>query len=196
MIACVDERADARQAEEISDALLAAPVLAVAFAGPHSAAAIAAVRRRHGTNLAAGAWGVQDQAGAGSALAAGATFVISPVWNEDVLQLCLLAGVLAIPTVRATSDLHRASDLSCPICRIAVQRIATDGVPAKLSDAARPHLLATGWTTDEELAIAARSGAVLAEMIVPLQPQADVIRRPSPAPDLGRRIARHVRSDR
>ena len=50
-VACVDTRADVRQAIEVSDALLAAPVLAVAFAG---AEALVAVQRRHGSNLVPG----------------------------------------------------------------------------------------------------------------------------------------------
>ena len=176
-VACVDTRADVRQAVEISDALLAAPVLAVAFAGLDSADAIAAVRRRHGSNLVAGAWDVADGDAAERLIAAGASFVISPTCDGEVLQLCARHDVLAIPTVISAADLRFALRFHAPICRVPVQEIIAGDVFAGTADRDRPQLLAAGWTTDDDLAIAARAGAALAEMTAALQPQADVIRR-------------------
>lgn len=175
-VACVDARADVRQAIEISDALLAAPVLAVAFAGDAGAEALAAVQRRHGSNLVTGAWNVMDLAGAEETIAAGASFVVCQDCNNAVLQHCARAGVLAIPTVYGPGDLVRAAVFDLPICRVSLLSVAGDLFRAQAADY-QPRLMVTSWSDERQLAACAGRGATLAEWMVSAEPQSAIIRR-------------------
>ena len=172
-VACVDTRADVRQAIEVSDALLAAPVLAVAFAG---AEALVAVQRRHGSNLVTGAWNVMDLAGTEETIAAGASFVVCQDCNDAVLQRCARAGVLAIPTVSGPDDLALASAFDLPICRASLLSVAGNLFQDQ-PNAYQPHLMVTGWNDERQLAACAEVGATLAEWMVFAEPQAAIIRR-------------------
>ncbi|MCB0246804.1 MAG: hypothetical protein KDI07_15365 [Anaerolineae bacterium] len=172
-VACVDTRADVRQAIEVSDALLAAPVLAVAFAG---AEALVAVQRRHGSNLVTGAWNVMDLAGTEETIAAGASFVVCQDCNDAVLQRCARAGVLAIPTVSGPDDLALASAFDLPICRASLLSVAGNLFQDQ-PNAYQPHLMVTGWNDERQLAACAEVGATLAEWMVYAEPQAAIIRR-------------------
>ena len=172
-VACVDTRADVRQAIEVSDVLLAAPVLAVAFAG---AEALVAVQRRHGSNLVTGAWNVMDLAGTEETIAAGASFVVCQDCNDAVLQRCARAGVLAIPTVSGPDDLALASAFDLPICRASLLSVAGNLFQDQ-PNAYQPHLMVTGWNDERQLAACAEVGATLAEWMVYAEPQAAIIRR-------------------
>ena len=175
-VACVDARADVRQAIEISDALLAAPVLAVAFAGGAGVEALVAVQRRHGSNLVTGAWNVMDLTGAEETIAAGASFVVCQGCNNAVLQHCARAGVLAIPTVSGPDDLALASAFDLPICRASLLSVAGNLFQDQ-PNAYQPHLMVTGWNDERQLAACAEVGATLAEWMVYAEPQAAIIRR-------------------
>ncbi|PSP94047.1 2-dehydro-3-deoxyphosphogluconate aldolase [Halobacteriales archaeon QS_4_62_28] len=70
---------------------------------------IAAVDRAlDGTDAVIGAGTVMDAAAARNVIEAGAEFVLAPNVNEDVIEVCNRAGVVAIPGVMTPTEADRA----------------------------------------------------------------------------------------
>jgi 2-dehydro-3-deoxyphosphogluconate aldolase/(4S)-4-hydroxy-2-oxoglutarate aldolase len=98
---------DAAWAEPLAAALLAGglPVAEVTFRTDAAADAIAAIRRTH-PDVLVGAGTVLDVATVNRALEAGASFIVAPGFNPEVVDACLARAMPVIPGVATPTEIE------------------------------------------------------------------------------------------
>lgn len=136
-------------------------VLEVAFTTPGAADVIRTLRERHGERVLVGAGTVLDTATVQVAIGAGASFIISPGVNVEVIGLCKRLGVASLPGALTPTEIMAAVEAGADIVKV---------FPA---DAMGPHylnalrgplpdvpLMPTGGVTLENLGAWFKNGSV------------------------------------
>jgi 2-dehydro-3-deoxyphosphogluconate aldolase / (4S)-4-hydroxy-2-oxoglutarate aldolase len=93
---------------------------------------IAAVRSELGELLAVGAGTVLDVGQCRSAVAAGASFVVSPALDPAVVSMCAEAGVLAVPGCLTPTEVLHARRAGAVLVKLFPARVATPEYVADL----------------------------------------------------------------
>jgi len=75
-------------------------------------------RAMEGTDAVVGAGTVMDAAAARNVIEAGAEFVLAPNLNEDVIDVCNRAGVVAIPGVMTPTEAAQAMEAGADILKM------------------------------------------------------------------------------
>ncbi|WP_433206173.1 bifunctional 4-hydroxy-2-oxoglutarate aldolase/2-dehydro-3-deoxy-phosphogluconate aldolase [Dactylosporangium sp. CS-047395] len=108
---------DAASAEPLADALVAGglPIAEVTFRTAAAAGAIARMSRHGGVVVGAGTVTTPDQVD--QAVAAGATFVVSPGLSAAVVQRCRFHGVPALPGATTATEIMAALELGVDVLK-------------------------------------------------------------------------------
>lgn len=127
---------DARDAPALGAALVAGglPVAEVTFRTPAAADAIRALSERE--DLVVGAGTVLTVAQVDQAVAAGASFVVSPGLSRAVVERCREHGVLTLPGAVTATEVQAALELG--ITTVKFFPAATSGGPAAIAALAAP----------------------------------------------------------
>lgn len=135
-------------------------VLEVTFTVPKALEIISAVDARLGTKILLGAGSVLDPETARSAMLAGAEFIVSPVVNLDVIQLCNRYGKVVMPGAFTPTEVLTAWQAGADIVKVFPADI---GGPAYLKALRAPmpqvQLLPTGGVNLDTLADFLKAGA-------------------------------------
>jgi 2-dehydro-3-deoxyphosphogluconate aldolase/(4S)-4-hydroxy-2-oxoglutarate aldolase len=75
---------------------------------PNAMQVIDEIAKRYGDSVALGAGTVLDAATARACISAGATFVVSPILDEDTIECCHSLGAAAVPGALTPSEVVRA----------------------------------------------------------------------------------------
>lgn len=102
-------------------------LIEVTMTVPGALDVISAARARLGADVELGAGTVLDAETAIAAAAAGASFVVSPVFDEEVAAACSAADVLAIPGCLTPTEVSRAMAAGVGIVKLFPGRVATPG---------------------------------------------------------------------
>ncbi|WP_433046831.1 bifunctional 4-hydroxy-2-oxoglutarate aldolase/2-dehydro-3-deoxy-phosphogluconate aldolase [Dactylosporangium sp. CS-033363] len=108
---------DAASAEPLADALVAGglPIAEVTFRTAAAAGAIARMSRHGGVVVGAGTVTTPDQVD--QAVAAGATFVVSPGLSAAVVRRCRFHGVPALPGATTATEIMAALELGVDVLK-------------------------------------------------------------------------------
>ena len=128
---------EAAQAAPLADALTSAglPCLEITFRTDAAEEAIRSIADRDG--LLVGAGTVVTPAQLERALSAGASFIVSPGLDEEVVTTCLAAGVPVFPGVATPTELTRAIRLGLEVVKFFPA--GSLGGVAALKSIAAPH---------------------------------------------------------
>lgn len=147
---------------EVGDALHAAPTPAVLIS-PGSRdpwSIVAELRQRYGRSMAVGAGLLRYAGSVPAAIDAGAQFILSAGFDEQIDNLCRMQGVLYVPGVRNAAQVQRALERKrrmmsfFPAARLGSTALAE--LAQTFPDA---RLFAVGGLDDRNLAHFARAGA-------------------------------------
>jgi 2-dehydro-3-deoxyphosphogluconate aldolase/(4S)-4-hydroxy-2-oxoglutarate aldolase len=83
--------------------------------------------RRFGSSLELGIGTVLEVSTAVAAIDSGARFVVSPVFDEEVVAACAARDTLAIPGVLTPTEIHRAVRAGARVVKLFPGRVATPG---------------------------------------------------------------------
>jgi len=147
---------------EVSDALLASPILvmAVSLNNPNALDAIAELRRRHGEHMLIGAGNAMNAEQVDGAWRHDAQFLIATDFVSDVVEQAHQRGLLIAPGVESEADVQMAVELGC---RMVHYHPADANGASKLArlTARHPHMdfVAGGGVDAQNVADFARVGA-------------------------------------
>lgn len=147
---------------EVSDALLASPILVMAISLNSSNAldAIAELRRRHGEHMLIGAGDAMNVAQVDGAWRHDAQFLITTGFVSEVVEQAHRRGLLIAPGVESDADVQKAAELGC---RMVHYHPADANGVSKLAQLAahHPHMdfVAGGGVDVQNVADFAQAGA-------------------------------------
>ncbi|MFB6107208.1 MAG: bifunctional 4-hydroxy-2-oxoglutarate aldolase/2-dehydro-3-deoxy-phosphogluconate aldolase [Halobacteriaceae archaeon] len=123
---------------------------------------IAAVdRAMDGTDAVVGAGTVMDAAAARNVIEAGAQFVLAPNLNEDVIEVCNRAGVVAVPGVMTPTEAVRAMEAGADILKMfPASTVGPGHVGALRGPLGDVPIMPTGGVSTENVADFFDAGAV------------------------------------
>ncbi|HEX8034497.1 MAG TPA: bifunctional 4-hydroxy-2-oxoglutarate aldolase/2-dehydro-3-deoxy-phosphogluconate aldolase [Ktedonobacterales bacterium] len=147
----------------VAEALLAGGITLFEFTAttPGAMEAIVQCRARFGDNALIGMGTVLDAATARQATTAGAQFLISPVWQREVIEAAHASSALAIPGALVPQDIVAATEAGADIVKVFPARVFGPQYIADLL-APLPHLrlMPTGGVSAENVPAYLRAGAV------------------------------------
>ncbi len=116
----VARRLGPEHAMHVADALVEAGVAALEITLDEQSAVstIAELHKRFGARLLVGAGTTLKRSSAEAALAAGADFIVSPVFIPSVLELCHEADVLGVPGAVTPNDIFQALNAGAKVIKL------------------------------------------------------------------------------
>ena len=94
---------------------------------PGALAAIEATVREHGDEVFVGAGTVRDATAARLAISAGASFIVSPCLNPDVVEMAHRYGVMVAPGCLTPTEIDQACAAGADVIKLFPGRVATPG---------------------------------------------------------------------
>lgn len=150
-------------------------VVEVALNSPNAKATLKALKETFGDDIVLGAGTVLNTVDAGDCIEAGAEFLLSPVYNEAVLEFSAEKGVLYIPGCYTPTEIYNAQDAGAGMVKVfpAGQLKASyiKDVLAPMNDLV---LLPTGGVTPENINEFLDAGAKAAGISSALVPKGKV----------------------
>ena len=146
----------------VVDALAAGGVLAleVTMTVPRALELIAEIAPSLPPEIVLGAGTVLDAATARAAIEAGARYVVSPVFREEVLRVCHRAGVAAMPGCFTPTEILAASEAGADVVPTARRREHVEAAAAEVESFGRRSLRVTADVTDRSSLEAALAACV------------------------------------
>lgn len=110
----------AKDAVEVSEALIEGGVEAieVTFTTPDAGSALSELHERYGGSILLGAGTINEAAQAEEARSKGASFLVSPGSEPDLVETMLATGLVTIPGTLTPTEIQRALGLGAPAVKL------------------------------------------------------------------------------
>lgn len=155
--------AEAETVVDTAEALVAGGVTALEVTADTagSTAMIRTLSEELGDDVLVGAGTVLDAATAQSAIAAGAEFVVSPSFHEDVVETCNRYGVLVAPGVMTPTEAVEAFEAGADVVKVfPAATLGPDHLAAMKGPLAQIPMLPTGGVSTENAGDYVEAGAI------------------------------------
>lgn len=134
--------------------------LEVTMNSENAAEVISTLVKTFGQQLNIGAGTVLTLNDLDKALAAGATFIVTPVLNEDVIQACVLGNVPVFPGAYTPTEIYKAWSLGAAMVKVfPATRLGASYIKEVLAPLNRIKLVPTGGITIDNFTDFLKAGA-------------------------------------
>lgn len=134
--------------------------LEVTMNSENAAEVISTLANKFGHQLNIGAGTVLTVSDLDKALAAGATFIVTPVLNEDVIQACVLGNVPVFPGAYTPTEIYKAWALGAAMVKVfPATRLGAAYIKEVLAPLNRIKLVPTGGITIDNFTEFLKAGA-------------------------------------
>ncbi|WP_428388851.1 bifunctional 4-hydroxy-2-oxoglutarate aldolase/2-dehydro-3-deoxy-phosphogluconate aldolase [Mucisphaera sp.] len=154
---------DAEMVDGLADALVAGGVraLEITMSTPNAIEVIRGLSAQRGDELFIGVGSVTDGATASAAVEAGAKYVVSPVFDEDVVRAAHAGGAAAMPGCLTPTEIHRAAKAGADVMKVFPADVVGMGFfKAVLAPMPGLRLMPTGGVTLDNAGDWLKAGAV------------------------------------
>jgi len=134
--------------------------LEVTMNSENAAEVISTLANKFGHQLNIGAGTVLTVSDLDKALAAGATFIVTPVLNEDVIQACVLGNIPVFPGAYTPTEIYKAWTLGAAMVKVfPATRLGAAYIKEVLAPLNRIKLVPTGGITIDNFTEFLKAGA-------------------------------------